>query len=251
MSGYIARYSNTSTRDMVLSESEMQTNAVWIWQYMSRKGWTLNAVAGMLGNAQAESTLNPARPQNNAINNKWYPSVPGWAGDAPSPTDTWYGYGLFQMTPYAALSGRRYNPHNYGNWAMTNGYTFSWASGGTGGQMEPQLDWLASAEPSTPFYNDAEPSANQQKWYQHSRSPLNAPTTAAYGALTGSPEDCAITFYWNFERSGALDPGNRPQYARDWYTFLGGIPPTPPTPERRKMPFILLAYSAGIFGGQK
>ena len=42
-----------------LSESSMQINARYIWQYLGSKEWTLNAVAGLLGNMQCESTLNP------------------------------------------------------------------------------------------------------------------------------------------------------------------------------------------------
>lgn len=215
----------------------------------------------MLGNIQAESTMNPARPQNNAINNKWYPSCPGYTGDAPVATTTWYGYGLFQITPYAALNGRRYNPYTYGNWAMSRGYTFSWRTGGTGGGMEIQLEWLMSGAPEQRYVNTTE-SANQAKWYQHGSSPNSAPTPAIYGKLTASPEDCCRTFYWNFERSGAGSPGSRPTYARNWYNFLASIdvgggggtdpdpPPIEPEPDppkrRRRHSFIIKAYGSGI-----
>lgn len=47
-----------------LTEEEMQLNARYIWQYLSAKGWTLNAVAGMLGNMENESTINPGIWQN-------------------------------------------------------------------------------------------------------------------------------------------------------------------------------------------
>lgn len=211
----------------------MEINATFIWQYLSSKyGWTKESTAGMLGNAEAESTINPARPQNNAMNNMWWPSCPGYTGDAPTPTTTHYGFGLWQITPYMALltSSNKYNPHTMGNYLYARGYTVSWQNGGTMGQMEPQLDWLNSGEPETRFYNSADPTANQAKWYQHRSAPLNAPTIATYSKLTDSPEECAITFYWNFERSGALTPGDRPQRARKWYDFLGGIGPQPPKP---------------------
>lgn len=42
-----------------LSLAEMQTNATYIYWYLSSRGWTLNAIAGMLGNMQTESTINP------------------------------------------------------------------------------------------------------------------------------------------------------------------------------------------------
>ena len=38
---------------------QMQVNASYIWAYLQAQGWTLNAVAGMLGNMQSESAINP------------------------------------------------------------------------------------------------------------------------------------------------------------------------------------------------
>ena len=249
MPSYYNPYNPTNRRAMVLTTAQMQTNAEFIWGYMSSKyGWTLNAVAGMLANAQAESTINPARPQNNAVDNGWYPSVPGYTGDAPNPTTTWYGFGLWQITPYAALTGLRENPYTYGNWAMSHGYTFSHSDGGTGGRMEPQLDWLMSGAPEHAYYNSAKPHENQAKWYQDERSPLQAKTPAIYGKLTASPEACARTFYYNFERSDAGTPGNRPELARAWYNYLSGVtpPPQPPTPSHSKTNFLILAYASGV-----
>lgn len=43
-----------------LSLTEMEENAKMIWAYFKPKGWSLNAVCGMLGNMQSESTINPA-----------------------------------------------------------------------------------------------------------------------------------------------------------------------------------------------
>lgn len=246
MPSYYNPYNPTNRRAMVLTTEQMQTNAKFIWGYMSSKyGWTLNATAGMLANAQAESTINPARPQNNAVDNGWFPSVPGYTGDAPNPTTTWYGFGLWQITPYAALTGLRENPYTYGNWAMSHGYTFSHSDGGTGGQMEPQLDWLMSGAPEHAYYNSAKPHENQAKWYQDDRSPLSAKTPVIYGKLTASPEDCARTFYYNFERSDTGTPGNRPALARNWYNYLSGVTP-PPTPTPSKTNFLILAYAAGV-----
>ena len=247
MPSYYNPYNPTNRRAMVLTTEQMQTNAKFIWGYMySKYGWTLNATAGMLANAQAESTINPARPQNNAVDNGWFPSVPGYTGDAPNPTTTWYGFGLWQITPYAALTGLRENPYTYGNWAMSHGYTFSHADGGTGGQMEPQLDWLMSGAPEHAYYNSAKPHENQAKWYQDERSPLSAKTPAIYGKLTASPEDCARTFYYNFERSDTGTPGSRPELARKWYNYLSGVTPPPPTPSSSKTNFLILAYAAGV-----
>lgn len=42
-----------------LSLEEMQSNALMIRDYFILKGWSLNAICGMLGNIQTESTINP------------------------------------------------------------------------------------------------------------------------------------------------------------------------------------------------
>lgn len=256
MPKYYNPYHPTDRRKMVLSQDQMELNAKFIYDYMHTKyGWTLTAICGMLGNIEAESTMNPARPQDNAVNNGWYPSCPGYRGDAPNPTTTWYGYGLFQVTPYMALEGKRYNPYNFGNWAYSNGYTFSHSSGGSGGEMEVQLDWLMSGNPEKAFYNTAQPNNNQQKWYADSRSPIKGISTPSlYGKLTQSPELCAEVFYWNLERSGALSVGNRPSMARKWYSFLSSYTPSPPEPEpptpkppsKSKTNFIIIAYGSGL-----
>lgn len=52
--------SDVVSKNAYLTESEMQVNARYFWQEMQKRGWTLNAVAGMLGNMETESTINPA-----------------------------------------------------------------------------------------------------------------------------------------------------------------------------------------------
>lgn len=75
-----------------LTMEEMQKNAVYIYWYLGKRGWTLNAIAGMLGNMQTESTINPGLWQNMAVN----------VGPA---------FGLVQWDPYT----------KYTNWCTANG----------------------------------------------------------------------------------------------------------------------------------
>ena len=75
---YIGNTFNTSN---YLTYNQMKVNAEYIYKALKDKGWTLNAVAGMLGNMQRESTLNPGIWQNNDVGN------------------TTGGYGLVQWTP--------------------------------------------------------------------------------------------------------------------------------------------------------
>lgn len=81
MGDYGSYVGNTFNTSNYLTYNQMKVNAVYIYKAFKDKGWTLNAVAGMLGNMQRESTLNPGIWQNNDVGN------------------TSGGYGLVQWTP--------------------------------------------------------------------------------------------------------------------------------------------------------
>ena len=74
------------TANRYLSQAEMETNALYIYNYLGSRGWSVNAIAGMLGNMQTESTINPGIWEG--LN----------AGTGP-------GYGLVQWTPYTKYTG--------------------------------------------------------------------------------------------------------------------------------------------------
>ena len=38
-----------------LSQEQMNANALEVYKYLSASGWSLNAIAGLLGNMQSES----------------------------------------------------------------------------------------------------------------------------------------------------------------------------------------------------
>ena len=76
-----------------LNQTEMQQNAEMVYQYFICRGWSKNAIAGLLGNMQVESTINPGIWQSLNINN-----MNG-------------GYGLVQWTPaskYITWAGSNY-----------------------------------------------------------------------------------------------------------------------------------------------
>ena len=79
-----------------LSLEEMQNNALIIYNYFTEKGWSINAICGMLGNMQAESTINPGI---------WQSLIEGSGGGG--------GWGLVQWTPWT----------NFTNWADSKGYS--------------------------------------------------------------------------------------------------------------------------------
>jgi len=74
-------YGSTYDSSSPLTQEQMEVNARYIYGYLSDEGFTVNAIAGILGNLQRESTLNPGRWQNDDVGN------------------TSLGYGLVQWTP--------------------------------------------------------------------------------------------------------------------------------------------------------
>lgn len=56
---YGTYWGNTYDSSNTLTMAQMQINATYIWSSLSQEGWTLNAVAGILGNMQSESAINP------------------------------------------------------------------------------------------------------------------------------------------------------------------------------------------------
>lgn len=76
-----------------LSKAEQENNATYIYWWFSQRGWSINAIAGMLGNMEVESKINPGI---------WEDLDTG---------DTSQGYGLVQWTPAS----------KYLNWCSANG----------------------------------------------------------------------------------------------------------------------------------
>lgn len=68
-----------------LNQKQMSANAQYILSYLLARGWTKNAICGMLGNMQRESTINPGIWQNLDEGN------------------TELGFGLVQWTPATKL----------------------------------------------------------------------------------------------------------------------------------------------------
>lgn len=72
-----------------LSQREMRMNARIIIRFFRAAGWTDNAIAGMLGNMETESTLNPGLWQGRTI--------------PPDPLTAEKGFGLTQWDPARKL----------------------------------------------------------------------------------------------------------------------------------------------------
>lgn len=88
-------YGNQFTSSQPLTGEEMYANANYIYKVLTEKGWSKNAICAMLGNMQAESSINPGRWQSDDVGN------------------TSLGYGLVQWTPatkyFAWIESSDYN----------------------------------------------------------------------------------------------------------------------------------------------
>lgn len=76
------------------SADQQKENARYIYSYLTDKGWTINAISAILGNMQAESSINPGRWQSDNV------------GGGPA-------FGIVQWDPYS----------KYINWATSNGFS--------------------------------------------------------------------------------------------------------------------------------
>ena len=109
-----------------LTEEESKKNWLAFWQFFKSKGWTANAVSGILGNSYYESTVNPNR----------------WEGDVPfaEPVSS-RGYGLVQWTPWTKII----------DWLKEKGYYPDVSKFGQGEceriqwEMENNQQWIATS----------------------------------------------------------------------------------------------------------
>lgn len=99
-----------------LDADEMLNNAKIVQEYGLASGWSSNAICAILGNMEAESTINPG---------VWENLDPYWGG-----------YGLVQWTPYT----------KYSNWAG-----LGWKNNGD--KQLQRIDWEAEHNEQW-FYNE-------------------------------------------------------------------------------------------------
>ena len=98
MGQYGEYYGSHYDESAYLTQEEREINAAYIYKYLSVEGWTVNAIAALLGNMQTESTINPGCWQSHKIGNmkggysltQWTPATKyiDWCGsDYPDPSE--------------------------------------------------------------------------------------------------------------------------------------------------------------------
>ena len=116
------------SKNAYLNMEEMKQNAQIIMTNLINKGWSINAISGMLGNMQSESTINPGIWQSLNEGNM--------SG----------GYGLVQWTPASKFI----------NWANSEGLSITTIDGQLqriSYEIQNNLQWIATSGYNFSFYD--------------------------------------------------------------------------------------------------
>lgn len=208
---YLATDSNAGAYSGSMT-AEQQTNANIIRSFFLNEGWTLEAICGMLGNMQAESTMNPARIQNNNLYR--LPNSGASLSDVPNSvmqnfykeyyqvTRKAFGIGLVQWDGYSTRGG--VNRQKLVAYCQDN--NIAWWDGWS--QLyRIRGEWVYDVDNAThAFFN---PVTYSGVTYDFNNYPFS----------TASPETLAKAWAAGYERN-AGGAGERPNTARMWYTYF-------------------------------
>lgn len=177
------------------ASSEAMDNALEIYGILAARGWTINAICGLLGNMGHESGYNPWRWQSDRL------------GASTGSPWTNKGYGLVQFTPASKYINNALGISGYGP-------NFSDKTG------------LATDGYAQIIFVD-----ENADYYATSSYPLSY---AEFKASTENPAYLASAWLYNYERPadpGATEQA-RQTSANFWYQALSGepVPPDPGPP---------------------
>lgn len=171
-----------------LTADQMETNALYIYSALIDKGWTAQAIAGLLGNMQHESSINPGRWQSDDVGN------------------TSMGYGLVQWTPST----------NYTDWCTSQGYSdpseMDNAIARIIYELENGLQYISTDSYPLTF----------REFTKSTGSPYDLACAFAWNY-----ERSWTVLYGTAAEQEALRQ-KRGGAAADWYSYLTGQDPTPP-----------------------
>ena len=176
-------------------EDKMNANAEFIHDYLSKKGWTLQAICAFLGNIYQESKLNPAGYQDD---------------DRNIDENNGIGYGLVQWTP--ANDFFKYTE-------LDQDSADELAENDPAKLIEIQLDLLTLE--CTEFQ-----SGEGRKWYPTSGvNTYKSPYEMSFNEFitsTNSIEELTLVFHGHRLRSSDGPEGRqkRIKYAYDWYDYF-------------------------------
>lgn len=200
---------NVTSNNASLSGRELENNARYIWQYFGSRGWTLNAVAAMLGNMERESTINPGRYENfgsslTLSQNPTQSELNNYLETYKSLKGRYPGYGLVQWTDTGAS---RWSDHFYIKWCAENNYDPKDIDSALK-RIEGEVE--AAEQPGW---------GPLDQWITTSKWPIGF---KEFTTSTRPTEDLAEAFLVNYERPGDVEnnKNKRRELAAKWYNFL-------------------------------
>jgi hypothetical protein len=202
----------------------MKINAQYIWQYLGQRGWSVNAVAALLGNIHDESTFSPGKWQQPGKNSKYVETYGSYvspmqkdaAGDLYIDWDivkqlnNYYkgdlGYGLVQWTNYS----------KYTKWCDAHNPALTyWDIDSQLKRIEAELEKSTGAT--------VEPDLKDAQWI----NPKKYGFDLTFKEFTTSKQDVewlVKAFIHGYERPGNPVYADRVAYGKFWYDYLKTLP---------------------------
>ena len=195
-------YALASTDTTRLSDEQQKANAEYIYDYLSKQGWTKEAICGLNGNVEHESHFNPGVWQN------WHKTTSGNA------------YGIVQWDPASkVLNSIGVDENSADDMARNNPQRL----------MELQLEYLIkTCQPGQGEWLSG--SSFTQKHYNRMPLQYGTPSQMSFQQFTSStsnPGDLALVFNATYERSndyaekdGVARLQQRYDNANKWYNYF-------------------------------
>ena len=202
-------YGSFYNESVSLTNAEMKKNAAYIFSALTFEGWTPEAIAGLLGNMQHESAINPGRWQSNKV------------GAMSS------GYSLVQWTPAT----------KYIDWCTSQGFEDP-------SEMDNALARiLYEVENNIQYYATSSYPLSFKEFTQSTQSPYDLACAFAWNY-----ERSWTVLYGTAAQKEALRK-KRGGAAETWYKYLTGLEPVPPssggsTAKKGKQLSLLMMYVA-------
>lgn len=190
------RYIQTYRYNVAANETDAITNSRYFAWFLLREpyNWSLNAICAALGNWEVETLLNPNYPQSTNF-----------------PTAQTGGFGMPHWTPWY---------DKFGMWARIN---YGLVASAT--DDNPLADFALQMEYHE--YECVNGYNGGKTWYNNKGYSY---TWEGWKHSTDDVETLASAYYYQYERSGAGNPGTRPEKARKWWDYFQGNPPNRDVP---------------------